>query len=137
MAGVKGNKKHANKTSFPNQYYEYEKWTEKAVFEILFKMLENAEKDENILCLQDAIISVKLYSSSLTYLIDKFPKFVNIKSDIQNVITSRINKNALTGEFNATASIWRMKQLGEVDKQEVKTHNINENNDVTIKIVKE
>lgn len=95
-----------------------EKWTEKTVNELFTKMLENTSVSDDILCLQDAIKSVNLYRSSLDYLIEKFPVFGNIKKDIQNIIISRINEKALKGKFNPAASIWRFKQLGEVDKQE-------------------
>jgi hypothetical protein len=50
-------------------------------------------------------------------LIDKFPVFESIKKDIADIIIARINKNALKGDFNPAASIWRMKQLGEKDTQ--------------------
>ena len=97
---------------------EAEKWTIGTVREIFMKMLKNAKEVETILCLQDAILSVDLYSSSLNYLVEKFPVFENIKKDVQDIILSRINKGALTGTYVASPSIWRMKQLGEAEKQE-------------------
>lgn len=100
-----------------------EKWNEVEVRKIFIQMLENACKDEQILCLQDAIRSVGLYMSSINYLIDKFPVFESLKSDINNVIISRINKGALTGGFNPTAAIWRMKQSGETDQQQINHQN--------------
>jgi hypothetical protein len=124
MAGRKGNKKHANKTSFTSSAMKGNKnaqiWAEKSVRELFQVMRDNAENDKEILCLQDAIRSVQLYSSSLNYLLEKFPEFENLKKDIQNAIVSRVNKEALKGNFHATASIWRMKQLGEKDQSEVK-----------------
>jgi len=40
-----------------------------------------------------------------------------------------VNRKALEGDFNATAGIWRMKQLGERDKTEV--HNTNQEVPIT------
>jgi hypothetical protein len=37
------------------------------------------------------------------------------KEDIKRLLTARINKGALQGNYNVTAAIWRMKQLGEKD----------------------
>ena len=99
---------------------EAEKWSEEDVRLIIEQMRSNAENNEKILCLQDAIHSVNLYSSAMTYFMEKFHVFANIKKDIQEIITARINAKALSGEFNATASIWRMKQCGEKDVVETK-----------------
>jgi len=95
------------------------KWDEEAVKKIFIQMLENTANDEKILSLQDSILSVDLYSSSINYLVDKYPVFESIKKDIADVIIARINNKALNNEFNATASIWRFKQLGEKDEKVV------------------
>jgi hypothetical protein len=94
-----------------------EKWTEEEVHKLFNDMRAKAREDNAILSFQDAILSVDLYSSSTNYLIDKFPVFESIKKDIADIIIARINKNALKGDFNPAASIWRMKQLGEKDTQ--------------------
>ena len=99
------------------------KWTESEVRALFEKMLLNARNDDGILCIQDAIMSVDLYMSSVNYLIEKFPVFESLKADINNVIISRINKGALTGQFNPTASIWRMKQSGEKDSSDINHQN--------------
>lgn len=98
---------------------EAEKWEEEDVRLIIEQMRFNATNDSKILCLQDAIHSVNLYSSAMTYFMEKFPVFANIKKDIQDVIVSRVNAKALNNEFNPTASIWRMKQCGEKDESAV------------------
>ena len=54
MAGKKGNKKHANKTSFPNQKNWRNKKHPAVVLRKLSEMIENARTDTNILCWQDA-----------------------------------------------------------------------------------
>jgi len=81
------------------------------------EMYENAKKDNTILCFQDACMSIEWRSSKVDYWVNKLPVFENIKKDIQNIITSRINKAALEGDYNPATSIWRMKQLGERDTQ--------------------
>ena len=102
---------------------EAEKWSEEDVRLIIEQMRSNAENNEKILCLQDAIHSVNLYSSAMTYFMEKFPVFASIKKDIQEIITARVNAKALSGEFNATASIWRMKQCGEKDESAINHQN--------------
>jgi len=106
-----------------------EKWTEESTLELLVQMRNNSATDDKILCLQDAIHSVGLYGSGLDYLLEKFPIFVNIKKDIQDIIIARVNKRALQNDFNPASSIWRMKQLGEKDatevSQNVRTINVN------------
>lgn len=123
MAGIKGNKSHANKTSFPNQRNWSNKKAPAVVLRKFKEMYENAKTDDNILCFQDACMSIGWRSSKVDYWAKKIPTFGSLKTDIQNIIVSRVNKNALFGDFNATASIWRMKQLGEIDKQETNLKN--------------
>ena len=88
----------------------------KVVLRKFREMLSNAENDDNILSFQDACISIKWRSSKVAYWTKKIPVFETLKKDIQDIIVSRINKKALNNKFNATASIWRMKQLGEIDE---------------------
>jgi len=102
---------------------EAEKWNEEDARLIIELMRTNAIDSDKILCLQDATHSVNLYSSGLNYLLDKFPVFEAIKKDIQSIVTARVNAKALTGEFNATASIWRMKQCGEKDESAINHQN--------------
>lgn len=96
-----------------------EKWTEEETEKIMFQMLENAKTNNEILCFQDAVLSVELYPSSINYLINKFPVFKDIKEDIGGIIIARVNKGALKGDYNPTASIWRQKQLGETDEKKI------------------
>lgn len=105
-----------------------EKWTEDEVEKKMFQMLENAKNRSDILCFQDAVLSVDLYPSSINYLINKFPVFNSIKEDIGSIIIARVNKGALQGDFNPTASIWRQKQLGEKDQQYQETKHSGEVN---------
>lgn len=99
-----------------------EKWSEEDAILAIELMRQKAEDDPNVLCLNDAIRAAGLYTSSLNYLVDKYPVLVDIKKDIQQAIISKVNRAALRGEraggFSATASIWRMKQCGETDRSE-------------------
>ena len=99
------------------------KWTEDEAREVFIKMMNNAKDDEDILCMQDAIMSVDLYPSSVTYLMEKFPVFATLKADINSIVISRINRGALKGTFSAAPAIWRMKQSGETDEQKINHQN--------------
>jgi len=129
MAGIKGNKKHANSTSFSSDIMmnneNAEKWTFEDAKEVFIKIYENVISDNDILCLQDAYYVSNISHTTFYYLISKYPVLNNIKEDIQNYIIRKINKCTLQGDFNSTGGIWRMKQLGEKDTQyqEVNSNN--------------
>lgn len=129
MAGKKGNKSHANKTSYPNQKDNTKH--PNVVMRKFIEMINNSMSDDDILCFQDACISVEWRPSKIDYWVNKIPVFEDIKKDIQNIIISRVNKNALKMKFNATAAIWRMKQLGEKDSSDL---NFNTNTGLTINV---
>lgn len=108
-----------------------EKWTEESVYEIFMQMREVAMYDEEVLCLQDVIKHPKigLYRSGLDYLLEKFPDFGKYKKDIQDIIISRVNKGAIKGDFSGTPAIFRMKQLGEEDRQ---VHEVTQTNIINL-----
>lgn len=112
------NKDKKNKTSFDVGNKAAEKWTFAEAENKFIEIRTNAEINTEVLCLQDAYLKMEMYGSTFHYLIEKFPVLEIYKKDIADIVVSRINKNALQNEFNATASIWRMKQLGEKDKTE-------------------
>ncbi len=113
------NKDKKNKTSFDFGNTAAEKWTKKEASTAFEEIFKYALDNETCLCLQDSYLKNKMLGSTFYYLIEKYPVLETYKKDIQDVIISRINQNALTSEYNATASIWRMKQSGENDRQEV------------------
>lgn len=117
MAGQKGNKGHANKTSYPNQQNNFQ--PDEVIIEKFCVMLDNAIKDDNILCFWDACQSVGWLASTVAYYVKRTPILEGLKKDIQLAIDSRINKEALTGNFNATAAIWRSKMLGNSETQNI------------------
>lgn len=91
--------------------------------------LEYAE-NQDCLSLQEAIKHIEMPSSTFYDLADQFEVLERIKKDILNAVLIRINRGSLTGGYNPTAGIWRMKQLGEVEKSETK-------HDATIHITRE
>lgn len=106
-----------------NKYTQ--KYTEEKAYDLFIKGLEYAETDTECLSLADAIKHTTIPYSTYDYLAEKYEVLGLIKKDTKTEITRRINSNALKGKFNATSSIWRMKQLGELDKTEVT--NVNHN----------
>ena len=111
MPAPQGNK-NAEKHSF-------NEWKE--IFEL---MRENARTNPEILSLQDAFIEAYVPGSTFYWLCDTYFELEAIKRDIMEIVVSRVNKLAIKNQGNATACIWRMKQLGEKDKQEIKQENI-------------
>lgn len=92
------------------------KYTEEEAVEKFEEVLVQAKK-KDCLSIQEAIINSSLPYSSFYYLLDKFPNLESIKKEIEIHVLARINKGSLTGEYNPTAGIWRMKQLGEKDEK--------------------
>jgi len=105
-----------------NKYTQ--KYNEEQATELFLQMLEFSKTDK-CLCVQDAFLYVDLPSSTFHHLINKFKVLERIKKDIDANIISKINKKGLEGDLNPTLSIWRMKQLGEKDRQETLQTNIN------------
>ena len=89
----------------------------KVVYRKFMEMYKNACDNNTILSYEDACYSIGWRDSKCNYWSDKLPVFATLKSDIQAAIRRRINKGALNGDFNPTASIWRQKQLGERDEK--------------------
>jgi hypothetical protein len=104
-----------------------EKWTEEEAYKAFMGMFEYTISNEDIVSVQQAYLDYKMPSATYYYLTNKFPYLESIKRGISDIIISRVNKGAITNNMNSTACIWRMKQLGETDKQEVKTVNTNLN----------
>lgn len=86
--------------------------------------LKYAEENDACLCLQDAIYISGIPYSTFYYLADSQSILDNIKKGINSAIIRRINRLALEREkpVQASAAIWRMKQLGERDEQHINTN---------------
>ena len=105
MAAEKGNR-YAQKHSL-------EEWEQK------FEQVYEGAKEGKYLSLQQAWIENDIRPSTAKWLIKNYQVLANIKKDINDSIISVINKGSLLEGMQATAAIWRMKQLGETDRTEV------------------
>lgn len=114
-----------NKTSVKEGEKLAEKYSIELATELMEDLMEEVERTLP-LSLQAAVLKSKVMTySTFYYLLDKFPKLVKYKKRIFANVIYVINEGALKGELNATAGIWRMKQSGETDKQEIEQTNIN------------
>ena len=95
-------------------------WNEENAMVEFIKALEFAENDETCLCLEDAIHHAQIPYSTYDYLANKYEVLGRIKKDTMAEVKRRINKGSLEGGYNPASGIWRMKQLGDTDKQEIK-----------------
>ena len=102
MAAEKGNR-YAEKHSL-------EEWEE--IFEGIYKRAIKGD----YLSLQQAFIESDVRPSTERWLCSKYEVLATIKKDIAAAIANKINKGGLKAEFNPAMSIWRLKQLGEVDE---------------------
>ena len=102
MAAEKGNR-YAEKHSL-------EEWEE--IFEGIFKRAIKGK----YLSLQQAFIESDVRPSTERWLCSKYEVLATIKKDIAAAIANKINKGGLKSDFNPAMSIWRLKQLGEVDE---------------------
>lgn len=117
MAGIKGNKKHANKTSFPNQKTYVGR--PRIVMAKFREIYNNAIERQTILSWTDACMSVKWRVGKCDYWARKIPILDSFKKEIMAVIGARVNTGTLMGDFQSTPGIYRMKQLGETDQQTI------------------
>jgi hypothetical protein len=101
-----------------NRYNE--RYSKEDALELFEKGLEYARWNEECLSVQDVVIYLDLSHSTFYNLCEQHKELDDIKKDLNDAIIARINRQALKNKFNPTASIWRMKQLGERDQQEIK-----------------
>ena len=85
----------------------------------IFKEIIEGAKEGKYLSVQEAVMHSPYERCIFYYLCDRFEDLNNIKKELNDVIIAIVNRKGLEGEFNATSSIWRMKQLGERDKAEL------------------
>lgn len=105
------------------QFQPGNKYAQEWTFENSLPRFEDALKyamnTENCLCIQDAILQTGIPSRTFYYLVENHSVLRSIKDEINEVIIIRVNKGAMKGELKETASIFRMKQLGERDKVDI------------------
>lgn len=99
-------------------------YTKEAAIELFLKGLEYATTSAECLSLADAIHHTGIPYSTYDYLAEKHEVLGLIKKDTKVEVTRGINKGALLSDFQPASAIWRMKQLGETDKSEIKQINI-------------
>ena len=99
-----------------NKYNQ--KYSEEEAKEIFLKALEYANSNDDCLCVQDAIFHVDMPCSTFHWLSNNYKELEDIKKNINDAVIRRINRGSLKGNYNVTAGIWRMKQLGEKDRIE-------------------
>ncbi len=123
-----GNKKGVKRYSYNVNNKYNQKHTEEEAENLFWEMFEDVRDDKEMLCVQDVYLNKGIPESTYYWLINNYNTVADIAKDIKAVLLSRINKGSLKGDLVSTPSIWRMKQLGEKDKQEV----VNTNVDVPI-----
>ena len=102
-----------------------EKWSLEDAEELFLKALDFANDSDECLCVEDAIHHTKIPYTTFYDLAKKHSVLNSIKTDIKRSVLRRINKGGLLAEFNPAMSIWRLKQLGEHDKQIIEQNNTN------------
>ena len=96
------------------------KYTLEEAKQIMEKMIKYATDTDDCLCVQDAILYADIPRRSYYYINEKFEKDLHsYKRSLNDIVIARVNKGAIKSVYNSTACIWRMKQLGESDKQEI------------------
>ena len=105
-----------------NQYGR--KYSKEEAIELFENALYYAINSDDCLCVQDAVAESGIAHTTFYDLCKQFKELNDIKKNINENVIRRINRGGLKGDFNPTASIWRMKQLGETDKTEVTQTNI-------------
>lgn len=113
MSAEKGNK-YA-------QIYTLEGWVNK-----LYEIYEDA-CNGNIYSIQEAWIKHKVIPSSVKLWIRKEKELASIKEDINDAIIATLNRRCLENDINTGGAIFRMKMLGEREKQEIVNTNVNLN----------
>jgi len=102
---------------------EAEKWTQENVLEKLQEIDQLSKEDKNVVFLYEALELVDLYPDVWQYWKEKFKEDIDVFraiKKIEQMLENRICKKGLTGEHNATMSIFLLKaKYGYSDKQEI------------------
>ena len=85
---------------------------------IFQNMVEEAKKGK-FLSVQEAVMLCPYSRQAFYYLCERFKELDILKKELNDIIIANVNRKALEGDYNPTASIWRMKQLGERDEKAI------------------
>lgn len=94
-----------------NEKYTLEK--ELPVFQDLLEKTQNGD----FLSIQEVVMKSKYSRQIFYYLCERFQDLDTIRKEISESIIAVVSRGSLENKYNASASIWRMKQLGEKDTQ--------------------
>jgi hypothetical protein len=103
--------------NYNNKYAQ--KWDEESKINAFIEALEYAESNKECLSLEDAINHCNMPYSTYYSFANSDKVLEAIKKDTQKAVNRRINRGVLIENMNPTGAIWRMKQLGEKDRQEI------------------
>jgi len=95
------------------------KWTEDEAKVAFIDGVEYATNNEECLCIQDVILYIEMPSRTFYDLTKQFEVLQSIKEDMHTAIIARVNKGSMHGDYPPAPSIWRQKQLGESDQQNI------------------
>lgn len=95
------------------------KWTEDEAIEVFIEGLNFADDDDDALCIEDVFKHMEMPKTTFYDLIKQFDVLNSIKGDMNSAIVRRVNAAALKSGFAAAPAIWRLKQMGESDQQNI------------------
>ncbi len=130
MAGRKGNKTHANNTSFTSEVMlgkkNAEKWTEEGAEKFFIDAIE-ISKEPDIYTLNFIARKMDVYDHVFSYLIEKFPIFSTHKSQINENLKNNLTLAGLAGKTNPTMSIFILKAVHGLIERQIIDANVNNN----------
>jgi hypothetical protein len=86
---------------------------------VVFEELAQKCIEGEYLSMQECQMHSGLPHRTFYDVVTKYPELEDSKKQMNDAIIANVNRMALNNKFNPTASIWRMKNLGEKDRSEV------------------
>lgn len=84
-----------------------------------FEMLVERCKDGEFLSIQECTMHSNMNPRTFRYYCKQYPKLNELKEAMNDYIIANVNRMALSGKFNPASAIFRMKQLGEKDNNNI------------------
>ena len=85
----------------------------------LFQKMKDYLRASDLLSLNELLDKFDVPYSTFKDNCLKYKELNSFRDDLRSILIARINRGAIKNEFNPTSSIWRMKQLGEVDSRDI------------------